>query len=173
MKRVTAIALMLLGSNAIAQSCNTTQIAPVTPSSSFLDMQNGSTLDLRTGLVWANCALGQTYAKGACSGEASHFSTAYEALNAANRLRSSYMGQRGFRMPSIKELASIVERQCSYPAINISVFPDTPSATFISSTPFPDNTDGSILRTINFSTGEEYTSQVETLRHVRLVKDQL
>jgi len=173
MKNISLIALVLMGSNAFAQSCNTTQIEPVTASSSFLDMQNGSALDLRTGMVWSKCALGQTYANGTCSGEATHFATAYDALNAANRVKDNYLGQDGFRLPSIKELASIIERQCSYPAINIAVFPDTPSATFLSSTPFPESSDNAVLRTINFSTGEEFTPPVETLRHIRLVKSQL
>lgn len=173
MKNITLIALVLTGSNAFAQSCNTTQIEPVTASSSFLDMHNGSALDLRTGLVWSKCALGQIYTNGTCSGEATHFATAYDALTAANHIKNNYLGQSGFRVPTIKELSSIVERQCSYPAINIAVFPDTPSATFLSSTPYPESPDNAVLRTINFSTGEEFTPPVETLRHVRLVKNQL
>lgn len=170
MKTIAFLALVSASTHLFAQDCNTAQIKADTPSASFLDLENGTALDLRTGLVWSKCAMGQTYSGGSCTGEATNFATAYDALNAANRVKDDYFGQSGFRVPSIKELASIVERQCSSPSINLSVFPDTPSATFLSSTPYPESPDNSVLRAINFTSGEEFTPPVETLRHIRLVK---
>lgn len=66
---------------------------------------------------------------GSCTSEATNFATTYDALNAANRMKDVYFGQSGYGVPSLKELASIMERQCSSPTINIGAYPDTPSVT--------------------------------------------
>lgn len=168
-KAIVFIVVSIALNSAMANECNTSSIVPTTPTAQFVvSASDGTVLDLKTGLLWAKCPLGQTYAQGKCEGEATHYETFQEALNAADT-RRVYLGYTGFRMPNIKELGSIVERQCHNPTINLAVFPDTPSATFYSNTPDPN--DPRVARTINFATGEEFTARVDILRHVRMVKD--
>jgi hypothetical protein len=172
MKKLLIAALCFgLSSVTYAASCQTETIRPSTPDSRYVDNEDGTALDMKTGLLWSVCSIGQAYVDGACEGTATNFSSMGEALQEADDVRDDYLGTDGWRVPNIKELDSIVERQCSDPAINTTIFPDTPSASYYSSTPDPDSLDNMGVRTISFFTGEEYTPPTEPLRHIRLVKD--
>lgn len=162
---------LALPMSANAADCKPNTILPSTPNDQFVDNEDNTILDLRTGLLWAKCAIGQDYANGKCEGAAQNFTSFRAALSHVDSIRTSYLDTGGWRIPNIKELDSIVERQCTNPSINVDIFPDTPSATFFSSTPQPDSLDNFWARSISFFTGEEYTPPTETLRHVRLVKD--
>lgn len=170
MKHAMFMILAIITTHAFGQNCQTGTIQATTPTTQFVDMGNGSVLDLQTGLIWAQCSVGQIYRDGQCLGEANDYASEYDALNEVSKLYGSYLGQSGFRMPNVKELASIIERQCSSPSINLTVFPDTPNATYFTNTPYPESPDSSILRTINFTFGEEFTPITQNLRHVRLVR---
>ncbi|MGK3962991.1 DUF1566 domain-containing protein [Sorangium sp. So ce118] len=74
-------------------------------------------------------------------------------------------GQSDWRLPSAKELLSIVDDQRSGPAIDLEAFPGTPSDPFWSSTPAIDSADNAIL--VNFSNG---ASQDHTVRDRRLAR---
>lgn len=171
MLKFLTIPLMAISVTAHAQSCNTALIDETTPATEFLDFNDGTVLHLKTGLLWAKCALGQTYSDGKCLHSATNFPTPSAALLAAADLKSAFLGHEGFRMPNIKELASIVERQCTAPTINLAVFPDTPSSTFLTNTFDINSPDEQTFRAIYFSNGEEFTPAVDTARNVRLVKN--
>lgn len=47
-------------------------------------------------------------------------------------------GHADWRLPNVKELESIAELSCHWPAIEIAPFPDTPAELFWSSTPARD-----------------------------------
>lgn len=93
--------------------------------------------DQATGLQWQRCAEGQSWSGGTCTGTATGH-TWQVALQLAEA--ASYAGQSDWRLPNIKELASIVEQACYSPAIDLAVFPGTPSSYFWSSSPFANNT---------------------------------
>lgn len=127
-----------------AQTCNS-QMTPTTPTSSFTINADGTVTDNRTGLVWDLCTWGQTGAD--CSGDAATGHNWQDALAQAVAANSAnYKGHSDWRLPNIKELASIVERSCVDPAINLTLFPNTPSDILWSSSPYPDYaTDASAL----------------------------
>lgn len=124
MKNINYLALIVgicVSSTAIAaeeQVCDP-MISRVAPDSRFKDLGNGEVEDLKTGLVWQHCSIGQTWDGSTCTGEAENL-TWLQALKKTKALGN------GYRLPNFKEAASLVERACK-PAINISAFPNLPS----------------------------------------------
>jgi hypothetical protein len=78
------------------------------------------------------CSLGQTWSGNTCVGDASELNW-QQALQAAHGYK--FANKKGWRVPNIKELATITERSCVRPAINEELFPNTPSDDFWTSTP--------------------------------------
>jgi hypothetical protein len=111
-----------------AQTCDIT-IPATTPTAQFTDNGDGTVTDTVTGLTWKRCSEGQTWTGTTCTGNVSIYNW-QGALNRAKTVNSSggYAGKNDWRVPNINELRSIVERKCSTPAINLTVFPNTPFA---------------------------------------------
>ena len=79
-----------------------------------------------TGLMWRQCSEGQsTSTSSNCSGSATTY-TWDAALSQC--LNSSYAGYSDWRLPNVRELPSIVRYGSSSPAIDLTYFPNTPSA---------------------------------------------
>jgi len=122
-----ALSLVLLYcGQAIAQTCKPTTILASTPSSDFIDNGNGTLTHTKTGLMWKRCSEGQTWNGTTCTGAAATY-TWSAALGQAVTLNNAggFAGFSDWRAPNLKELASIVEAQCYYPAINLTMFPAT------------------------------------------------
>jgi len=93
---------------------------------------DGTVTHLPTGRQWMQCSIGQSWDGESCQGTPSTVSV-QEALQLAEGFR--FAGYKDWRVPDIKELEIITERACVEPAIDLSVFPNTPSKSFtISST---------------------------------------
>jgi hypothetical protein len=114
--------LILLPTFVKAQTCQISNIPASTPTNRFTINDNGTVFDNRTKLLWQRCIIGQTGEK--CAGTPTLF-TWQQALNAAKNynLYGGHAGYNDWRLPNIKELASIVETQCVNPSINLEVFP--------------------------------------------------
>ncbi|MDP2903568.1 MAG: DUF1566 domain-containing protein [Methylovulum sp.] len=104
---------------------------PTTPTSDFIDNNDGTVTHKTTGLTWMRCVLGQTWTGSTCTGTAQTYSYAK-----AKALTASFAGYSDWRLPNIAELQTIVERENISPAINTSVFPSTPTKPFWSSSPY-------------------------------------
>lgn len=103
-------------------------VAPVQAQSRYAYSADGSEVtDAQTGLIWRRCTVGQTWSNGTCTGGLTVFRHE-EALAHA-------MTQSGWRLPNVKELASLVDTSSARPAVNVTAFPGTPTATYWSSTP--------------------------------------
>lgn len=99
------------------------------PSSRFLDRGNGTVTDRASGLTWMRCQLGQSWQNGSCSGEPTRLYW-QQALLTAERIRTEpshalhgFGGHTDWRLPTIKELTSILESACYKPALNEAIFP--------------------------------------------------
>ena len=108
---------------AMAQNCND-YIPASTPDSRF-SVEGTEVFDKITGLTWQRCSLGQSGID--CSGGNAIGYDWQSALLAAEEARNNT--GVNWRLPNIKELVSIVEWKCS-PAINLTIFPNTPSETY-------------------------------------------
>ncbi len=122
----------------LLSSTITTNMRATTPVSRFnltgLDTSTtangGWVADRATNLMWLICPVGfdweVTEGFGTCQwtgsepAQAKTASEAQAAIDAANT--ATYLGYSNWRLPSIKELTSIVERACNNPTVNIRVF---------------------------------------------------
>jgi hypothetical protein len=119
----------------VAQTCQTASIVATSPSNRFTVSNNGTVTDTKTGLMWKRCSEGLSGA--ACSVGTATAYTWQGALQRAQTVNNSggYAGYANWRVPNVKELRSITERQCYGPAINAIIFPNTISDYYWSSSP--------------------------------------
>ena len=168
----------------LAQSCNDA-IAQTTFSERFdISLADPSfATDLATSLEWQRCPAGLVFND---QGDAADISihtcdtppeltdddpetivlTLFNWIQAINRAAEEG-GE--WRLPNVKELATIVEHGCAIPAINTEVFPGTTSVGYWASTPSAD-TDSSAW-TVNFNDGSNITVTKSTPLSIRLVRD--
>ena len=98
---------------------------------------DGTVTDTVTGLMWMQCSLGQIYANGTCSDAADATEHNWQAaLEAAEDY--TFATYSDWRLPNIKELSSLAARDRYNPAINSTVFPNTPSDWYWSASPDAD-----------------------------------
>ena len=120
--------------------------------------------------MWARCTVGQQWADGSSKGEASRHSwqAAQELAAATNNNGSLFFSD--WRLPLLRELATIAERQCSNPRINLTVFPNTPSAAYWSVTLRPGSTTSDAAFALSFGADGIEHQSMDQQHHVRLVR---
>ncbi len=92
-----------------------------TPTTDFVDNKDGTVTHKKTGLMWQRCSIGQTWNGTTCTGSASKMT-----WSKATKQTSTLAGQNDWRLPTQNELKTIIEYNNVNPAINLSVFPNTP-----------------------------------------------
>lgn len=162
-KKILILLPLLLGLQAHAQTCKD-NITLTTPDSRFTDNGNGTVTDKQTNLVWMRCALGQTWEGATCTGSATTY-TWQQTLQTAEGY--TFAGSNAWRVPNIKELASIVEDACYDPAINQTIFPATPSNQFWTSS--PNAYVNGVAWGVYFDNGDDYDGSKSLNCYVRLV----
>ncbi|PTQ90003.1 DUF1566 domain-containing protein [Agitococcus lubricus] len=166
---IATLMIGLLNSPSLFAACFANIISD-TPNSRYQIQANPQEVkDLKTGLIWQRCSLGQTWNGLTCEGEALTY-TWQEALKAASEFG------RGYQLPNIKELRSLVNKACINPAINSLLFPNTASFPYWTSTPvqFEPTYSWSVVFGAPFlpesSAGETSGSLKSDKYHVRLLK---
>ena len=104
--------------------------------------------DSQTGLVWRRCPEGMSWSGSECAGTNGAY-THEAALQYALRVKTST--GVAWRLPNVKELASILDRSVYSPAVDRSVFSNVPSTLFWSSSPIVGNS--SYAYTVDFNGG--------------------
>ena len=178
---LTAFGLTVSAASAQVTCTNeNSAVTETTPAADFTDNGDGTVTDTRTGLVWMRCSLGQTWNAGTrtCDGTASTY-TWQAALQSAIDVNSGasnddgdgaagYAGATDWRLPNRNELTSIVERRCWEPAINVALFPNTPSSWFWSSSPYAGSSGDAWY--VHFYDGYVNAGSKSSTRQVRLVR---
>ena len=116
------------------------------------------------------CSLGQTWANGTCGGAVATltWAEAQSAAQAVNK-RGQYF-YSDWRLPQLPELASIIERQCKNPRINLGIFPLTPAERYWSATTREAGATEAFAFALSFGPdGVKYDSKEEH-HDVRLVR---
>ncbi|CAN8138840.1 exported hypothetical protein [uncultured Thiomicrorhabdus sp.] len=166
--------LIVLGvSNAYAQACYEGALAS-TASVGFVNNGDGTLSHTSSNLMWKICSQGQELSAGGgqCVGNVEEKNW-QQALQTARDLNQTggFAGYTDWRLPNIKELASIMELQCVAPVINWSLFPNTPSGIFWSSTPQTSLFYSESAWQADFGYGGLGSSSRQNSFYVRLVRD--
>ncbi|WP_158273204.1 DUF1566 domain-containing protein [Limnohabitans sp. WS1] len=143
------------------------QICPTWPTADRFTLNGAEVIDKRTGLTWKRCSEGQNWNGSTCTGSATlhNHEAALTLAKAANTSQSATL----WRLPNVKELASLADNGCQPPAIDNMAFPATPPSSFWSSS--PDVGDASYAWYVYFGYGNVYRlDRGNHYVHVRLVR---
>lgn len=152
-----------------AQYCKPYSIPATTPTVQLTNNGNGTVTDTKTALMWKQCPEGQSGTD--CSGGSASTYTWGQALAHVETLNVSegFAGYSDWRLPNIKELISLTEGRCYDPAINSTLFPNTASTAFWSSSP-ATFINAYTMGTVEFRYGfNEWGTKYDTFQ-VRLVR---
>lgn len=136
-------------------------LCPTWPTEERFFFNVAEVTDRRTGLVWARCSLGQSWNGNECTGTPSTFTHEQALQHSA--------GLSGWRLPNRRELASLIDRGCKYPAIDSFAFPATPNSRYWTSSPTVG--DSSYAVSVDFGRGHVGSTTGRSSSHfVRLVR---
>ena len=124
-------------------------------------------IDLERQIEWLRCSVGQRWDGSKCSGNIVNLSL--EIVPEAIKLANEQLGGK-WRLPSKKELSSIVCKECPSPKINKEIFPNTDNAPYWTGDQSIYNS--KFYVSVNFHTGFSFNrfSPIKELA-VRLVRD--
>lgn len=135
----------------------------------FLISADGNEVtDQKTGLIWRRCSEGMNWNGTTCAGAAATFTHEAALLRAATQASSTGIA---WRLPNVKELASIADRNRSNPAIDPTAFPATPAISFWSASPKPYTGISAHAWRVNFVSGTVYGVYRIDSNSVRLVRN--
>jgi hypothetical protein len=166
LKLTVLLASWLLSLGSVADQICNDYISISAPDGRFVDHGNGTVTDLDTGLMWKQCAEG-LLGTDCAEGSAPTF-TWQKALQQA--AIADFAGFTDWRIPNKNELESLVNERCWDPAINVTLFPNTPLDWFWSSSPYTSSSSLSAWF-VNFGSGRVvYGGKVVNDNRVRLVR---
>jgi hypothetical protein len=136
----------------------------------FEDHGDGTVTHRDRQLMWMRCSVGQVAEGAACRGTPRRLDWAAAQAAAAEVNRSGSYFFKDWRVPLLRELASITERHCRSPRINTMVFPGTASDFYWTATPRAAVQPEVSAYGMNFGVdGVAEFAKTESL-HVRLVR---
>ena len=154
--------LLLVASATQAQVCAESSSSVANHATRFQIQADGTVLDTRLQLQWQRCSAGQAWDGENCRGTAEKMT----------RAQAEKWQRDGWRVPDLHELSAITELHCVQPAIDLQLFPNTPSADFWSATPFA----GSRAKDrkywqVQFIEGESNLGGADDRAHLRMVRN--
>lgn len=140
------------------------------PAARFRDNGDGTVTDIESKLMWMRCSMGQRWQSGACIGTAGAV-TWRDAQGHADQVNLD--GGASFsdwRLPSLRELATITARECVRPRTNLVVFPGTATAAYWSATARPGEASGERAYALGFGADGVLAARKDERHHLRLVR---
>ncbi|NVK24786.1 MAG: DUF1566 domain-containing protein [Gammaproteobacteria bacterium] len=120
-------------------------------------------------LMWSRCVVGQTWNADSetCDGEPVRL-TWQLALQLSDEYQ--FNDHTDWRVPNLKELASLVERACVSPSANLTIFPNTPDGNFWTSTPNTSADKTTEAWSVAFSNGRIDSRDKQQDYYIRMVR---
>jgi hypothetical protein len=146
-----------------AQECNSRSALPAN-GERFTSHSNGTVTDKQTQLMWKQCMEGQRGAR--CLGQAAVLPWDRALQTAYTASQVNFAGHSDWRLPTVEELLSLVDKQCREPAINLRFFPATPASSLWSGNQSDPN-----AWSVDFSAGHPFQSFKAGGKYVRLVRN--
>jgi len=143
----------------------------------FIDRGDGTVLDRATDLVWQRCDLGQTWSGSGCRGypERLTWQEALRAVDTYNQSERDAGRNGGWRLPNIKELASLINFHCSRPATFDALWDASALASvqYWSATPELRHLDGGLNQAwmVDLYMGQPIRKPIDNALAVRLVRE--
>lgn len=167
--RLAALAGLVAWQGVCAQqACNSNETS--LPSARFKDNGDGTVTDSESKLMWMRCTSGQQWAGSRCVGAASAYDWAGAGQQAEKLNRDGSAFFNDWRVPALRELATITDRGCRNPRTNLAIFPGTPAAPFWSSTSRPGEAAGERVLALSFGEGGVMLARKDARFHLRLVR---
>ncbi|MBB1125409.1 DUF1566 domain-containing protein [Thiospirillum jenense] len=150
-------------STALAGNCGREE--STTPDSGrFKDNGDGTLNDKDQNVMWKQCIEGLRGIR--CRlGKANYFNWIQAQRKADNTV---FAGYDDWRIPTDKELRSLIEPGCELPAINLAWFPRTPASAFWFNSPEADNSFRA--GAVSFAYGESVSHDQKNVLYLRLVR---
>lgn len=168
-KQTMAIIGLAMCSNIAWAECKT-DAPPSTPTAEFTDHKNGTVTHKKTGLMWKTCSEGYEYKNNTCAKASGTKDFTWDAAMAhAEKInKTGFAGHKDWRVPAVKELTSIIEKTCTKPAINATIFPNTSQARYWTASPYAYGQ--GLAWIVDFRTGNDNNSYKKGSYRVRLVR---
>ncbi|MCF6281302.1 MAG: DUF1566 domain-containing protein [Candidatus Polarisedimenticolaceae bacterium] len=171
LRYITITMALLLSTSAWAQKCTETTAAG-TDKSRFTVGEDGTVLDITTGLMWQRCLAG-IEGVNCSSGTASKLTKTNAMLQLRIANEDKLDGYSNWRFPSVEELSSLLKEGCKSPSIDLEIFPNTPNSfVWITS---PNKQHKHFSWYVHFNTGKSghiWGNRTYTLRMVRTAVEQ-
>lgn len=163
MKFITKTAALLIPAAlccaGLAQACE------LETNEQYIVNNDGTITDNINGLMWTSCNLGQTWNGNQCVGDITPYDWS-EALTVSET--ATVADHSDWYLPNVKELFSLSQLDCAFPAIDETLFPNTGYAAYWSSS--HNNNDATQAWTIEFYRGEPVLYEKSRSNFVRLVR---
>lgn len=114
---------------AYAQKCDTAKSATA-PFSRFSDSANATITDNKNKNIWLRCPVGMNWDGSSCTGISLKYTWSEAVVEVEELNQKKVAGRNDWRLPTVDELASVVEQRCFKPAIDLKAFPYSPESGF-------------------------------------------
>jgi len=136
----------------------------------FRDNGDGTVTDVDSKLMWMRCPSGQSWVDTRCTGQAIAYNWS-EAVREASKLnRSGDAFFNDWRLPALRDLATITDRGCENPRTNLLLFPGTPASAFWTSTPRPGGKSEDLAFALSFGAEGVLAAPKDERFYVRFVR---
>lgn len=140
------------------------------PTTRFVDHGDGTVSDRLSKLMWMRCSVGQRWQPDRCAGAAGAV-TWREAQQHADEVNLDAVALHSdWRLPSLRELASITARECLRVRTNPAVFPATAPAAYWSTTARAGEAGTPRVFALDFGARGVVAASHDERHHLRLVR---